>query len=187
MRSMMSCSVSFSIMRSSPGPRQAKHNPVCNTRRHQITNVPPAFVHLFDECGGNEEMLLRAHEIDDIHIRVEVPVRPGELYLIIKVRHGPQSAQHDVGTHALHKMNDQVLKAFHHDIRNMPRCTADHVDALVERPDWSLIRYGSHANNEVVAQARSTLNDVNMSSGDRIKCARIDDCIHMSHRPHLQV
>src|SRR5450756_1116954 len=158
MRSMMSCSVSFSIMRSSPGPRQAKHNPVCNTRRHQITNVPPAFVHLFDECGGNEEMLLRAHEIDDIHIRVEMPVRPGELYFIIKVRHGSQSAQHDICAYALHEMNDQVVEAFHHDIRDMPRCAADHVDALVERPHWTLIHYAGHANNEPAAQTRSALN-----------------------------
>src|SRR5664280_3186486 len=187
MRSIMSCSVSFSIMRSSPGLRQAKYNPVCNARRYQVTNVPPAFGHLFDQCGGNEEMLLRAHKINDIHIRVQVSVRPSELYFIIKVRHGPQPAQHDICAHALHEMDDQIIEAFHYDIRDMPCCAAGHVDAFVERPDWSLIRYAGHANNEPVAQTRSTLNDVDMSSGDRVKRTRIDDYIHMSHRPHLQV
>src|SRR5664280_921001 len=187
MRSIMSCSVSFSIMRSSPGLRQAKYNPVCNARRYQVTNVPPAFGHLFDQCGGNEEILLRAHEINDIHVRVQVSVRPSELYFIIKVRHGPQSAQHDSCPHALHKMNDQVLEALHYDIRDMPRCATDHVDAVIERPDRSLIRYSSHTNNEAVAQARSSLNDVDMSSRDRVKCARVNDSIHIFHRPHLQV
>ena len=132
-------------------------------------------------------MLLRAHEIDDIHIRVEIPVRPGELYFVIKVRDGSQSAQHNVCPYALHEMDDQVVEAFHHDIRDMPRCAADNVDALVQRQHWTLICYAGHTDDEPVAQTRSTLNNVDMSYGDRVKRARIDDCIHISHRPHVQV
>jgi hypothetical protein len=61
----------------------------------------------------------------------------------------------------------------------VPGRIANHRDALVERPDGSLVRDGSHTHNELVAQSGTAFNHINMPIGNRVKRSRIDDYIHV--------
>src|SRR5262245_272997 len=142
--------------------------------RHQPGHRSAEASHLPDQLRGDVRVFLVGHEEDGFYRARELAVHEGHLELVLEVRHRPDPAYDAVGALARDQIDGQAIERDDPKVvREIAGGLVDHLQPFLHREQWLLAGVGHNGHDQLVEDAETTLDDVQVAVVHGIEHPRI--------------
>ena len=146
--------------------------------RHELGDVAAVAGSLLDDGGGKVAPLDAGGEEHGLDAGHQCVVGLRQLDLVFEIRHGPQAPHHHRGVALLGELHGQAVKALHRHVRDVLAALLQQRHPLLYGEQGVLRAVDEHCHDEVVVDLCCPLDDVEMSSRDRVEGPGVNCCCH---------
>ena len=118
---------------------------------------------------GDEGVLLRRGQEDDLQLRHQTTIHGRQLRFIVEIGHAADAADQDGGAAVAGIVDQQAGKALDPDVRQLPAHLLGQRDALVQLEQRPFARAQGHGNHHLVKQTGGAGHQIVMSQGQRVE------------------
>jgi len=145
--------------------------------RHQTCYVPAKAENFFQHPRTDKRIASGRLQKNRLDLRSQAPVHQRHLELVFVIGDGPDAAQHSRCPLPACKLDHKTVKRSHRHIAKRTGGFFEHLDTLCHGEERIFAGIVEHGDRQVPKELGSTLNQVNVPIGRRVKRAGIE-CLY---------